>query len=123
MPWLEAAAAETGGTHTAQDVLDACARGACALWVGRDCFAVTEFLTYPRLRVLNVFLAGGARGAAMAEHTNLQPGIEAYARAGGASRITFMGRLSAAARRRNGWTAGCPDFRHSHGFYFKDLIP
>lgn len=122
-PWLEAAVLETGGTHTADDVIAAYQRGSLNIWVGRGCFAVTEFLNFPQMRVMNVFLAGGERGPAMLEHAELQPGIESYARGAGATRITFLGKLSASARRRNGWTVGCPDFQQSHSFYYKDIAP
>ena len=83
------------GTHVLDDVLAGIGEGRLQLWIGRASVAVTEWLNYPRKRVLNLFLAAGDIDD-MALHL---PGIEAFARGGGASALMMHGRT----RRPNGW--------------------
>ena len=92
---LESALEHCRGTHALEDVLAGIQKGQLQLWVGRASVAVTEWISYPRKRVLSVFLAGGDIED-MALHL---PGIEAFARGGGAGALMMHGRI----RRPNGW--------------------
>lgn len=98
-PWLEAAVAETKGTHTLEDVIESITKGLLHLWIGERCCAVTEFINYPRKRAFNIFLAGGDA----AEFTDIQHGMEAFARAGGATVFMHYGKITEGVRRRCGW--------------------
>lgn len=123
LPWLEAAVAETRGTHTVDDVLSAVTLGRLQLWVGECCFAVTEFVNYPRRRDFNIFLAGGPPGKAAPEFLDIQPGMEAFARAGGATRFTNLGKITPAARRRIDWERIGRGFEATHVAMSKELTP
>ena len=58
-PWVEAAVDATGGTHSVADLVKGVLDGRINLFIGARCFCAIEFVNYPRMRVLNVFLAGG----------------------------------------------------------------
>ena len=113
---LQQAVDHTQGTHRIEDVLAAVARGETQLWIGRGCVGVTEFINFPAKRVLNVFLAGGDVRELRDE---LLPGVEAFARGGGASAIMFCGRLTAPPR--NGWGRLFPDFQPHWTCMMKEL--
>jgi len=57
--WIEAALEYGGGTHNFDDVVEAILSGKMQLWPAERACIVTEIVTYPRKRVLHVFLAGG----------------------------------------------------------------
>jgi hypothetical protein len=56
---LEPALDYSGGTHIWSDIVDGVSSGMMQLWVNGDSAAITQILTYPQKKVLNVFLAGG----------------------------------------------------------------
>jgi hypothetical protein len=85
---LEAALVYSGGTHTADDVIEMCEAGRLQHWLGPSSVIVTEILHYPQHSVCNVFLAGGN----LAEIEAMTPGIEEWARAQGCARMAFTGR-------------------------------
>ena len=58
-PWIEAALEYSGGTHLFEDVVDSVKLGFMQLWSAPRGCAITEILTFPRKKVLHVFLAGG----------------------------------------------------------------
>lgn len=116
---LERAIVELRGTHTFGDVIEAMLSGRLQLFVGERCFALTEFTNYPRMRVLNVFLAGGD----IREAKKLQPGVEAFARGGGASRIEFLGKASRQMRKRLGWAAMTDGIDGAWIHMRKDITP
>lgn len=58
-PWLEPALATCGGTHWLEDVLAAIVAANMQLWTGSHTAAVTEICQFPRMKLVNVFLAGG----------------------------------------------------------------
>lgn len=118
-PWVAGAVEATGGTHTVADLVEAVMAGKINLFVGERCFCATEFVNYPRRRVLNVFLAGGD----LAEKDRLEPLIEAWARGGGAEEIVFSGKLSKAARRRIGWAKACPGYQATHAYFRRRIEP
>lgn len=57
--WIEAALARSGGTHDWYDIVAGVMNGNLQLWPKPEGVLVTEIITYPRKRVLNVFLGGG----------------------------------------------------------------
>jgi hypothetical protein len=58
-PWIEAALEYGGGTHEWEDIVKSLCEGKMQLWVGDKSAAITEILSYPKKKVLHVFLAGG----------------------------------------------------------------
>jgi len=64
------------------------ASGQAQLWVGETAAMVTQCVDEPAGRSLHVWLAGGD----LAEILRLKPGVEAWGRAQGCSRVTLNGR-------------------------------
>lgn len=87
-PWIEAALAYSGGTHTFEDICDGIASGKMQLWPAEDGCCVTELVQYPRKLVLNGFLAGGD----MARIKDMVPAIEEWARQQGCDGVELTGR-------------------------------
>lgn len=58
-PWIKAALEYSGGTHLFEDIVDSVKLGYMQLWAAPRGCAVTEIITFPRKKVLHVFLAGG----------------------------------------------------------------
>lgn len=119
MPWLEAAVAETHGTHTVADVLGQLAQGRLHLWAGERCFGLTEFVDHPQKRAFNIFLAGGDR----TEFEEIQHGMEAFARAGGATMFMHYGRITEGVRKRSGWERIGRGFKPAWIAMTKDIEP
>lgn len=99
---LTPALAQTGGTHTLDDVAEAVAAGSMQFWPGVRSAIVTQLEQTPRLRLCHVFLAGGH----LPEILSMIPPIEAWARAQGCTRATLCGRpgWSRSALTTQGWT-------------------
>jgi hypothetical protein len=116
-PLLQQALVHARGTHEVEDVLKALAEDRLQLWVGEASVAVSEILSFPRLRALNVFLAAGK----MSELRACLPGMEAYARGKGCSRLMFAGRLDDHDGRKSGWEKFMPDCEPTHISLFKEL--
>lgn len=90
LPRLQRALALAGGTHEWSDVLERLRTGHAQYWQTPDARGalITELLTYPRMRVVNYWLAGGDLNACL----SLVPGIEQWAIEQGCVRATGMGR-------------------------------
>jgi len=56
--WIQAALAHGGHTHDFEDIVRAIYEGRMQLWAGERGCIVTEIVTYPRKKVLHVFLGG-----------------------------------------------------------------
>lgn len=82
-PWLEAAL-RTPAPNVLASIQERVASGEMQIWPGEHCAALTEMADFPLsgARVLTVWLAGD-----LAEALELQPGVEAWARAKGCTRI------------------------------------
>lgn len=118
-PMLEPVLAEGGNTHTMEDLRIALSERRVALWPGERCVAVTEFVDYPQRRHLNVWLAAGD----LVEMQQMRAGLEAYARAHGASGMQFSGRVTNAGKRRlSGWSRAS-GYEPRWIFYFTELAP
>ncbi|HYH17888.1 MAG TPA: hypothetical protein VD995_04660 [Azospirillum sp.] len=103
-PWLAAALARGGGTHTVDDVLNAVLAGRMQFWPGERSVLVTEIVTYPRLKAVRVFAGGGEANAALGEMLALERHVADFGRANGCQRIEGFGREGwARALRRLGY--------------------
>lgn len=61
-------------------------------WPGKNSVALTEFMTFPLAKVLNVFAVGGRKGRALHELTKeIEPDLVAWGRANGCSKIIGYG--------------------------------
>lgn len=74
--YIERALEYSGGTHTFDDIRDAVAADKLRYWPGVDSVIITEILTTPRKKILNVFLAGGN----LAELEAMTAGLQTWAR-------------------------------------------
>ena len=81
-----AAIAETKGTHTEDDILTGLVTGSYKLWRKNGSGIVTDFAVYPRMKVINVFLAGGS----LKDILPLQTEVENYGRKMGCQRATLL---------------------------------
>ena len=80
------AIAMTDGTHIEDDVIAGLLGGQYKLWVAGASGIVTEFIKFPRVKCLNVFLAGGD----LTELAPLRGAIERHAMANGCTRMTAL---------------------------------
>lgn len=87
-PWIEAALEHAHGTHTLQDVADLIAAGNAQLWPGKRSAVVTEICQSPRMRYMNIWLAGGE----LDELEDITPCLEAWGMSAQCERVTLCGR-------------------------------
>lgn len=87
-PWIQAALEYAGGTHTIEDVLAAIEAERAFLLVGERSALVCEIETFPRMKVLHIWLAGGD----LEELRSLNDQMDDMARTLGCSRVTISGR-------------------------------
>lgn len=105
------AIAMTDGTHTEDDVLAELLSGRMRLWRNGSSACITEFIQYPRLKTINVFLAGGN----LQEIAPLQAEIENFGRKNGCQRACLLAV-------REGWTRVLGENVKVGGKYaYKDL--
>ena len=88
-PWLDAALAHAGRTHSLDDVAAMVASGEARFWPGRSCALVAAVERDPGERRLLIWLAGGARAELEDE---LLPLAEAWGREAGCRRALVIGR-------------------------------
>lgn len=88
-PWLDAALAHAGRTHSLADVRAAIANGEARLWAGRHCALVAALEQDPGEQRLLIWLAGGARRELEGK---LLPLAEAWGRECGCRRVVVIGR-------------------------------
>jgi len=69
--FLEPALKYSGGTHDWYDIVQGVTAGHLQLWPMENGALVTEILTYPRRKVVNVFLGGGDMAELAAQHDNI----------------------------------------------------
>lgn len=89
--WIKSALEYAEGTHNIDDVFVSLLDGERHLWMGENCFIITEFATYPRKRIMNYFLAGGERGS-LTSFSKMLESTEKFARANGCDAVTLTGR-------------------------------
>lgn len=107
----------TNGTHTEDDVLAMILGGKLKLWSGTNAALVTEFVDYPRLKALNVFLCGAEPNNGLDELLPMHTAVEQFAKESGCKRLTAGG--------REGWhrvlARALPGYELGGNFMFKDL--
>ena len=86
--WIEAALELSGGTHTFDDIVSAVYSGRMQFWPAEKACAVTEIVTFPRRKVLHIFLAGGD----MQQIVDMDESATKFAKANGCSALTIAGR-------------------------------
>lgn len=79
---------ECGHTHTADDIRQAVEEGRMQSWVNNDSLVITEVLSHPQGREMNVVLVVGDFNDIM----EMQPKIDAFAREYGCSSMRTTGR-------------------------------
>ena len=90
--WITDALAYSGDTHDFEHVVSGVLLGNMQFWPNKDCCLITEFHTFPKKRVLHIFLAGGDLDQLLSMH----PAVMEWAKANGCSDLTESG--------RKGWT-------------------
>jgi hypothetical protein len=113
--WIKSAVEPTG-LYLIEDVERAIEGRSMQFWPGRNCAAVTEFVFYPNMKVLNVYAGGGVRGKALKELTReMEPAFVRWAEATDCKRIIGFGikrawgRVCEGMGYRHLWTAMCKD--------------
>lgn len=86
--FLEPALAYSGGTHEWEDIQEGVSKSVMQLWANEEAAAVTEIIAYPRMKVLNVFIAGGNMGQLL----EMLESAREWGKAQGCSVITMSGR-------------------------------
>lgn len=86
--FLEPALRRNGGTHEWGDVAGLVLDGKAQLWPAKDAAMVTELVTYPRKKVLNLWLGGGK----LSRLLDMGASIEVFAQSQGCDAITIHGR-------------------------------
>ena len=89
-PWLDAALAHAGRTHSLADVRALVAAGEARFWAGRACGLVAAIERDPGELRLLIWLAGGDREELEAE---LLPLAEGWGRDMGCRRAVVIGRI------------------------------
>lgn len=79
--WIEAAVTRNG-FYNIEDIEAALASGDMFFWPGEHAAAVTEFITYPNGKALNVFAGGGESNASLQEFIEkFEPSLAEWAKA------------------------------------------
>jgi len=86
--WIEDALEYADGSHTFEDIVREVLLGRMHLWYGDNGCAVTEFVVYPRKKVIHVFLAGGD----MQQILDFEESAAAWGKANGCTGMTIAGR-------------------------------
>ena len=85
---VEAALEYSGGTHNFDDIVEMVQDNKLQVWPASESIVLTEIITYPRLKNLHYFLAGGD----LIELSRMRPMIEAWGKSLGCTRVTLAGR-------------------------------
>lgn len=86
--WIEGALEYSGGTHDFDDIVEGVKSGMMQFWPASDAAAITEIVTFPKKKVLNIFLAGGN----MDTIVDMNESAEHFAQLNGCSGMTIAGR-------------------------------
>tara|TARA_Y100000022_G_scaffold175704_1_gene164520 strand:- start:848 stop:1240 length:393 start_codon:yes stop_codon:yes gene_type:complete len=87
--YIEAALKYTGGTHDLVDIYEGLYKGTMQLWPMENSCLVTEIITYPRKKVLNVFLGAGD----LTEILEMHDSVISWAQAQGCEALNMTGRF------------------------------
>jgi len=106
-PWLEPMV-ESSGFYDMAYIEGEITAGRMHFWPCANSAAITEFLTFPLAKVLNVFAVGGRKGPALRELTKeLEPHLVAWGKANGCSKIIGYGI-------KPQWRPVCEGMNYSH---------
>jgi tagatose-1,6-bisphosphate aldolase len=98
--WIEAALEHGGGTHDFDDICEAVSSGYMQFWPADDACAVTEVITYPKKKVLHIFLAGGNKDTIL----DMNESAIEFAKQLGCDGMTICGRAGWARElKSHGW--------------------
>ena len=86
--WIEDALEYADESHLFEDIVRGVLNGNFHFWHGDNGCAVTEFVVYPRKKVLHVFLAGGD----MQQILDFEESAAAWGKANGCTGMTIAGR-------------------------------
>lgn len=89
-PWIEAAIAKCD-LYDISDIEEAVQSEDMHFWPGKECAAVTEFITFPNKKALNVFAGGGTRGKALRELLAMEKQIARWGVEHGCSLLLIFG--------------------------------
>lgn len=109
--WIEDALEYSGGTHDFIDIAQSVTRGEMQLWCGENGAIVTEIVSYPKKKVLHIFLAGGE----MDQILDMEASIIKWGQLQGCSSLTLAG--------RKGWVRALAnrDWKHAHTVLAKEI--
>lgn len=109
--WIEAALEYSGKTHNYGDIVDGCKSGKMQLWPTPKGCLITEIISYPRRKVLNIFLGGGE----LPQLLEMNKDVVTWAKAQGCTALTMQG--------RRGWAKPLEQFgaKMLHVSYMKEL--
>lgn len=85
---VDAALEYSGGTHHFEDIVEMVRCSKLQVWPAKQSIVLTEIITYPRLKNLHYFLAGGD----MDELSQMRPMIESWGKSLGCTRVSLAGR-------------------------------
>ncbi len=98
--WIESALEHSGGTHNFDDICEGVKEGRMQLWPGKDGCVITELVSYPRIKTINVFLGAGK----LDQLTDMHESVIAWAKLNGAKKLTMSGRFGwERALKKHGW--------------------
>jgi len=98
--WIENALKYSGGTHETIDIFYGIMDRRMQLWPAPDGCLVTEIVSYPRKKVLHIFLAGGELG----QIKDMQEAVMEWGKQQGCSNLTLAGRKGwERALKNQGW--------------------
>lgn len=109
--WIEAALEYSGGTHDFDDIVQMVKSGQLQFWPAEDACAITEILTYPKKKVLHIFLAGGN----METIVDMNTSAEYFAKLNDCTGMSIAG--------RKGWSKVLLDkgYKPAHTVLQKDI--
>lgn len=86
--WIESALERSAGTHTFDDVVHSISLGTMQFWPAPKGCAVTEIVTYPKKKVLHIFLAAGE----LEQIIDMDSSAVEFARINGCTGMSIAGR-------------------------------
>lgn len=86
--WIEDALEYSGGTHDFEDVVDGIRAGTMQLWPAPKGCVVTEIVSYPKKKVIHIFLAGGE----LDQILDMYDDVSEFGRSNGCVKMTLAGR-------------------------------
>jgi hypothetical protein len=100
-PKLQASLDYALKTHTIADVKRLVEEGKMHFWPIGDSILITELITFPQMKILNIFIGGGDAD----ELATALPSLRRWAKQLGCSHVAFLGREGWKNRlRKLGWT-------------------